>query len=618
MYNKYMFKRYNKIIIWSVLLIVVSINLFFGYSRLSKYSAVDEPYWTYDRTPDYWNNIKEGDWKGTKINDKPGIMVALISGFGLLYENPLKTKFMRRHVKTDADLDLVQRINFVFRFPIYLVCLTSLLLYYWLIRKMANQFIALVSIVFIGLSPIILGQSLIINPDSLLWIFLPLSIVSYLVYQRNNEKKYLYLAGVMMGFSILTKYVANLLYIFIPVMIIIDYFFAIVRKPANEYLKKSVKDFLTYIAVSFSVYVFLFPATWVNIKLLLDGTFFSKPFELIWPFYFGVLGIVLADVFLNRVRALSYLINKLKSIEKISIARYFSYFTLTIAAFVLINVYSGMKFFNFEAILASPKSSGEIMKNLVEVPGNFFSGYYALFFGLTPVVFLLFLISIIISLKNKNKDSMDFRKYIFVFLLFLFFYYIGSSISGVGATVRYQIVLYPLAMISSAIGLYWLLEKYILTIKKQALLYVGLLLISFLSLYFIKPFYLAYASYFLPNQFVLNLKGMGDGNYEVAQFLNQLPNADQLFVWSDKGGVCESFRGRCIIGHNKADIEGIEFDYFVSSIDRKSKSMKASSILRKQVDFNKLYDTNIYDYRVVIGGRENNFVKAVSMEKIKK
>jgi hypothetical protein len=111
---------------------------------------------------------------------------------------------------------------------------------------------------------------------------------------------------------------------------------------------------------------------------------------------------------------------------------------------------------------------------------------------------------------------------------------------------------------------------------------------------------------------------MGDGNYEVAQYLNKLPSADQLYIWSDKGGVCESFRGRCIIGQKKSDIEGVSFDYFVTSADRKSKNTKSNSIMKKQFDFTKLYDPNIYDFRVIIGGRENNFVKVVAKSKVEK
>jgi 4-amino-4-deoxy-L-arabinose transferase-like glycosyltransferase len=613
------FKNRENVIVWLIFGIIILTNFFFGYSHLSQYSAVDEPYWTYDRTPDYWNNIKEHDWKGTKINDKPGIMVALISGPGLLFENPLLTKFMRRHVKTDADLALVQKINFAFRLPIYLFCFIGLGLYFFLVKKLLGKFIATVSLIFIGLSPIVLGQSLIINPDSLLWIFLPLSIISYLVYQKNNDRKFLYLAGAMMGFSILTKYVANLLYIFIPAMILIDYFFRTEKTNTAAYFKKATKDFIIFTLISFAIYTLLFPAVWVNLKLLLKGTFFSKPFEKIWPFYFGLFGAAFLDIFLNKSRIISFFIKIVDRLKKINFSRYFGWLTLSIIAFAGMNVYLGMKFYNFQTILASPKSSGDIVKNLVGLPGNFFAGYYALIFGLTPIVSLLFLAAIIFFITDKKPGNNVARKYIFISILFLFFYYLGSSASGVGATVRYQIALYPLTMIAAAIGVSWLFEK--IKNKKsyhQYLIYLILFLFSAFSLFMIKPFYLAYSSYLLPNQYVLNLKGMGDGNYEVAQYLNNLPNADKLFIWSDKGGVCESFRGRCIIGQKKSDIEGITFDYFVTSIDRKSKNTKSNSIMKKQFDFDKLYDPNVYDYRVIIGGRINNFVKVVSAEKVKK
>jgi len=38
----------NKKYILVIFILVVAINLFFGWSRLARYSAVDEPYWTYE------------------------------------------------------------------------------------------------------------------------------------------------------------------------------------------------------------------------------------------------------------------------------------------------------------------------------------------------------------------------------------------------------------------------------------------------------------------------------------------------------------------------------------------------------------------------------------------
>src|SRR3990172_3980871 len=76
-YNDFMDKK--KWIIPAIILSVLAVNLVFGLPRLSRFSAVDEPYWTYGRTPKFWKAVSEQKWKSTNINDKPGITAAIIS-----------------------------------------------------------------------------------------------------------------------------------------------------------------------------------------------------------------------------------------------------------------------------------------------------------------------------------------------------------------------------------------------------------------------------------------------------------------------------------------------------------------------------------------------------------
>jgi hypothetical protein len=244
----------------------------------------------------------------------------------------------------------------------------------------------------------------------------------------------------------------------------------------------------------------LFPAVWVNLKLLLKGTFFSKPFEKIWPLYFGFFGLAFLDIYLNRSRIISFFLENIKRIKKIKFSHYFIWLSLAIIAFAVANVYLGMKFFNFETLLASPKSSGDMIKNLAGIPGNFFSGYYALIFGLTPLVLFFLIASILFLIREKNVKLISEKKYVLVFLLFTLFYYLGSSASGVGATVRYQISIYPLAMVAAAIGAYWIYLKILKKDIYQYGAYLAFFSVSLFSLLMIKPYYLAYSSYLLPNQ----------------------------------------------------------------------------------------------------------------------
>ena len=146
----------KKIFPIAIIALVLAINLFLGLTRLKNYSAVDEPYWTYQRTPKFWNAVLNAKWSKTDINDKPGITVALLSGAGLLKIDPLLYKELREKEKTPEQLEKINTINFFFRLPIFLLALALLPLFYWLLRKLFDETTALIGFLFISLSPILL------------------------------------------------------------------------------------------------------------------------------------------------------------------------------------------------------------------------------------------------------------------------------------------------------------------------------------------------------------------------------------------------------------------------------------------------------------------------------
>ena len=81
----------NKLILF--LLIPLAIYFIFGVQHLAKFETADEHYWLYDaidgRVHNYWEALSTGNWLGTRINDKPGITLAYVSGVGLLFQqNP--------------------------------------------------------------------------------------------------------------------------------------------------------------------------------------------------------------------------------------------------------------------------------------------------------------------------------------------------------------------------------------------------------------------------------------------------------------------------------------------------------------------------------------------------
>lgn len=600
-----------------VLVSVIGFNIAFGSYHLSEFAAVDEPLWTYDRIPKFWNNVKDGEFFKTMVSDKPGITVAIISGVGLNWTNPYKFKSISWEGETNENYPDIREMNFAMRFPIFIFNALMLVVFYVFLKKLLGKSAALFSLILIGLSPLLIGISTIINPDSLLWVFTPLSLLAYFIYLKDNSNKYLYLSGIFLGLSILTKYVANLLYVFFFGMIFLEY---IINKhryeniSLSEYFKNKFYDYFVIIFFSLATFFFLLPAAWVNIGRLGEGTIFSKAFLKVWPLFLIAMAVVFLDTKMLKNKLLSPTLNFLEKYKDYLVKIIVFVFLLSIF-FAIVITYSGMHFYNLESILASPKSSG----STTDIVGLILANFYSMIFGIIPVSLLaiLFLTFKILISKEKNHNF-SWPFYIIVFILI---YYIASSVDSVSATVRYQIIIYPLAFILAAIGI----EEFfkIKTVRKYFILrfaYLVFIVFCLYSLNSIKPFYFSYASDLLPQKYILNLKDMGDGSFEAAQYLNNLPHPEKLMVWTDKRGVCAFFIGSCQSGFD-FDKNKTVFDYFVVSSGRETRTSRMtlsrvnggnSTLFR----LDKLYEIENPEYKLEIGGRPNNFVKIISAKEI--
>ena len=150
-----------KIITIAIFATIILSSFYFGYERLTNFSGVDEPYWSYGRVPNFWNAIKTHQWKKTNICDKPGIPLAAISGAGLPFINGnLKSlKSLRFDPKTPEQVTQIRDAYFRLRLPVFLFTLLSLPLFYFLIKKLLGQQTAKFATIFIGFSPVLLGIS---------------------------------------------------------------------------------------------------------------------------------------------------------------------------------------------------------------------------------------------------------------------------------------------------------------------------------------------------------------------------------------------------------------------------------------------------------------------------
>ncbi len=604
----------------SLLFVLFATTIFFsaGIYRLGNFAAVDEPLWLESRIGKYWHNIEQRDWKGTRVSDKPGITVSIASGPGLWFYNPKEFKTLRFEGEI-LNINGIKQFYIAFRLPLLIIITLFLPLFYFLLERLVGRRNALLSYALLATSPVLVGIAKIINPDSLLWVFTPLALLSYLVFLKRGFYRYLILSGILFGLALLTKYVANILFVFLFGVFFLEYLYhpKMTALSIATFIKKYLGDLALFVFVTLTTFYVIFPAVWVKPSKLITSTLYSQAFEKVAPLFLIIIAAILFDQWLNRSRLTTLLIvflSRIKSLLAILLGAVF----LSSMLFVIFNTWGNMHFYDFMDLLSSPKT----IKTKSDFLGIFFTNFYPLLFGVTPMVFLGLLLSPFFLLKRKFYESESLRL-AFYLIVFILLYYVGGTVNNVASIVRYQIIIFPLAAIIAGVAL----EHALTTLHKKfsvqniptpVLAASGLLFLGTISLLF-TPFPLSYASTLLPAKYHIDMKDMGPGSYEMAQKLNTLPNAKDLLIWTDKDGVCKFFIGRCKRGRNYTTLRRDGLDYIVVSSTRESRTgkMMSSEITHNVpglIRFDQYYQKKNPLFEIDINGRPNHFVKVFKFE----
>lgn len=656
------------------LCITLVVYFIFGLYHLTNFISADEHFWLYNsdsaRINQYWKAMSDGDWKDTRINDKPGITLAYTSGIALFFQNSAE-KFQQSNDGTVQTFDpaLTKKINFMYRLPILLFNGFFIFYFFWIIKKITeSEWIALWTSVLILLSPILLGISQIVNPDSLFWVFGAAAIFTYFASLKLPEKKFILLSALMFGLALATKYVAIIFIPFFFLMMLAYDFFEIEKwkNSITEFAGRMKKNIIGYtIAIAGGLFVFslLMPAVFVKWEYLYEGTI---GFPGMKPIFWTVVAfciLLFADAYFYRSKIWKMILLKLAFLRKYLPQLIYTILSLSIV-FILVNWLLGHRLLDLSEIPFDLKRSDQF----AQLP--YFQKYIPeiapLTFGLTPFVLFALLYTWIISIFKENKH----KALIFVLTAFYLIFFLAVIQQGLLVTIRYSIILFPLSMLLAAIGienlinqdglekaektgkkvfsgtlalvlltlavsltaqwrLFGLKEKRmveffnyhktlsvlffalavfaigfiiykIITWKKIALLkgfytYIILILISLISLYLIMPFYFSYSNDLLPKKYIITW-AWGYGGYEAAEFINQLPDAKGLTVWSDSYGFCEFFVGKCI--HKiKVNTTKHPIDYFYRTFKN-----------QLSPGFDYLVEDEAF-WRINIDGRAKIFVK---------
>ncbi len=613
-------ERYGKKELF-VVLFLTALFFSFGASHLSRFAAVDEPLWLEGRIPKFWKNLGEGDLQKTNISDKPGITVTYATGPGLFFVDPkqyIDTRFVYSEKNPDAD---ITDLYLAFRLPLLIVITLFLPCFYFLLSPLIGRRSALFSYAFIALSPILIGMSRIINPDSLLWLFVPLSFIAYLNFLEKRRFSFLFISALFLGLGLLTKYVANFLLVYFFAFIFFSYLYSRRRAPIAfaEHFRRELAAFGLWLGTGLSVFYLLLPAVWQEPQELFTSTILSEAFEKVAPIFVLVILLILIDRRFFQSRAatatMAFFVQQKDRLERLFLA----IFTLAVGI-TLLNGILGMPWLDFMEIVASPKSISQTQGAI----GIFLANFFPLLFGV-PVITLGFLLIATGNAARRTAIETPERILTLSIILFILLYYLGSTVNEVVLINRYQIVLYPLASILAGLGASacfdFLRGRYarFATLDERFLPSILIIILPLVITLLATPFPMSYTSPLLPDQYTIDIKDMGNGSYEAAEYLNSLPDARSMAIWTDKRGVCKFFLGECTDGFDFDNIPTDEIDYIVISSGRESRTERMMAnpyVLNDEglIRFDTYYSRTDADFELLINGRPSHYVRVFRFE----
>ncbi len=638
----------DKLLILSTL-VGVGFFLFFGFYHLTQFETSDEHLWRDKRIPAYWEGIKngfqKGDWSKTYINDKPGVSLALVSGVGVPFLREPDLKDWSKKEKESAgrykiyDTTITEHNNFVLRVPLllFLGLVIFPLLTYLVFKVTKSREVASLFVVLLGLNPIIIGIGRILNPDTILWGVTMAAFLSFVLFLKG-EKGYGWRTGVLTGLALVSKYTGNLLFLFYLIFGLL-YFLYKQDLKVNEYWRRFLGGYWKIVAISWSIFAVLVPAvlqtpyffSYLKPKFFARGTYFSpaiKPVIIPLIFFFVILA---GDTFYAN----SFLLKRIKKIFQqrgvFYLSRLLSLALLLLFGFVLVNAWSGARFFPLDDLK-------EIIGSTRKLHFDFLTGGFSLFvyfkklslqavnfiFALPEFIVITVMLLWVLVLKDVKKILwLDLVTFI---SLLPFIFFIGGLKAKVFVNVRYAIILFPFFILLTSLALvnFWQYFKVRERLGRKALWIGGLAVVIMIGwqiggILNIRPYYFNYQNIFLPKEYVLT-DSWGYGMFEAAMKLNSLPGAEDLVVWSDRGAFCHYFVGHCV-KNRRMDRSKIVPDFFVVTrrnvarkrfFDWRNDSGKFAKHLPEYY-----YQGDVFEkpwWELDIDGRKKNYIKIIKAE----
>ena len=225
--------------------------------------------WTDQFTQAVW----AGDWAGTlTTSDYPGIPLFWAQTLFLTVKYSVPSLFSQTALPLEQLFDnrslmlLAER-----RFVVGLFVSVQIIAAVWLVHRLFDWRVSLLSAFFFGLDPFSLTEARVLRLEMVSALFVCLSVLAYFLYFRERQRRWVLISGVMAGLGVSTKTSAGLIVPYIWLLLVLDFFLATawIAKPLtpqtrSQRFKQLIGNGLTWAAGAIGAFWLIWPAMWVN------------------------------------------------------------------------------------------------------------------------------------------------------------------------------------------------------------------------------------------------------------------------------------------------------------------------------------------------------------------
>ncbi len=231
---------------------------------LTRFVTADEAKWVY-RSAQFLAALLRGDVAATTVNLTPGVTTTWLGGLGLTVYYWLNQTALSMPL-TDWLQSLPQfrtelAVLLAARWPMALFTSLSVVVIYWLARRLVGSAPALIAAIFIALDPHTVALSRVLGHDAPAAIFMTMSLLWLITPQTAARRKVLLslaLSGVTAGLAFLSKAPALFLIPFAGLI------FAVKIWQNQTTLYFWLKRFLLWTVIAWLAFVAFWPAAWTD------------------------------------------------------------------------------------------------------------------------------------------------------------------------------------------------------------------------------------------------------------------------------------------------------------------------------------------------------------------